>query len=163
MVLALASTLFSCEVSSGFLSDSERNSFYSLTLNAVDGGSISDGAVLLPGTEITATVAKKAGASDLAALDFSLSSKNGENAAGFRLFTAAAKMPGAATSATAIATATSATTAAAPLASKSFSAIDGKNGGFFLPEGSVPGSYVRPTSLSENYFAWPGLIIIFKN
>ncbi len=134
MALALSAAFFSCEPSSGFLTDSERNSVYSLTLNASDGGSISNGAVLLPGTEISATVAKKAGASELAALDFSLSGKNGENAAGLRLFTAAARKPAA--------------TAAASLASKSVAVVDGKNGGFFLPEGSAPGSYVLSASIS---------------
>ena len=148
MALALSTAFFSCELSSGFLSDSERNSVYSLTLNAADGGSISDGAVLLPGTEVSATVAKKAGASELAALDFSLSSKNGENAAGFKLFTAAAKMPAAASSTTANATVASAPTTLASLASKSVAAIDGKVGGFFLPEGSASGSYVLSASIS---------------
>jgi hypothetical protein len=129
-------------MSTGFLSDSERGSVYTLTISSGDGVPLADGDVVLPGTEIAADVAKKTGAGDLASLDFSLSGKNGGSASGLRLFTSAAKtLPSSAPN-------VSASPGPVLPASKSVAGIDGKLTGFVLPEVIAPGSYVLSVSVS---------------
>jgi hypothetical protein len=137
ITVALAVLLFSCDLSSGFLSDSERSSVYTLTIGAANGSVLADGTVILPGTEITAVVAKKAGAGDLASLDFSLGSQNGKNAASLRLFTPSAKTPTVTSSA-----------GSASTSSKSVASIEGKLAGFFVPEDIAPGYYVLSASIT---------------
>jgi hypothetical protein len=135
ITLAISAFFFSCDLSSGFLSDSERSSVYTLTVSAADGSGLADGTVILPGTEIAAVVAKKSGAGDLATLDFSLMNQNGKNAAGLRLFTPSAKtQPD--------------TSSVASASSKSIAVIDGKLAGFLVPEGIVAGCYVLSASIS---------------
>ena len=144
LLTALAATalVFSCDMSTGFLSDSERGSVYTLTISSGDGVPLTDGDVVLPGTEIAADVAKKTGAGDLASLDFSLSGKNGGSASGLRLFTSAAK------TLTSSASNASVSPGTVFSASKSVAGIDGKLTGFILPETIASGSYVLSVSVS---------------
>jgi hypothetical protein len=137
IVLAAAIVASSCELSSGFLSDTERSSLYSLSINAGDAAAIENGSVVLPGTEISAVVSRKSGAGDLAALDFALESQGGTPAAGLRLNGAASKaLPVGASGSDAVS------------ASKTVASIDGKLGGFSIPEGLAPGFYTLSASLS---------------
>ncbi len=129
MALAVTVGLFSCELSSGFLSDSERSTLYTLKINASDSPGLVDGAVVLPGTEISAIVAKKSGALDLASLEFSLASQDGKTTTGLRLLASAAQ-------------------AAPGGSSKSVAAIDGKLSGFAIPESAASGLYVLTVSVS---------------
>jgi hypothetical protein len=134
--LAVSALFFSCDLSSGFLSDSERGSVYTLKFSEADGSALAEGAVILPGTEIAAVVSRKLGAGDLASLDFSLANPNGNSAASLRLFTSAAKAI----------TAVSSSVPAPP--SKGVAAIDGKLGGFFIPGDVASGFYVLSASIS---------------
>ena len=134
---SLSGIVFSCELSSGFLSDSERSSLYELNLGGADGSSLQNGAVLFPGTGITALVAKKTGAADLASMDFSLLDSNGASAVALHLFTSEA--PSAASNI--ILTSSAAASMGVP-------AIDGKLTGFKVPEGIAAGYYVLSVSIA---------------
>jgi hypothetical protein len=128
LALAVSASAVSCEMSSGFLSDSERNSLYSLAVSASDGSAMADGVILLPGTGLAAIVTRKTGASDPASLDFSLASLGGAPAAALRLASAASAAEGA--------------------ASKSVARIDGKLEGLSIPADLALGAYVLSVSLS---------------
>jgi hypothetical protein len=134
---ALASVL-SCGISSGLLSDSERSSLYTLNINSPDGSNIADGVVLLPGTGISAIVAKKTSAGDPAALDFSLAGLDGAPVAALHFASSAAK--GSAGGGT--------QQAGSPAASLSVARIDGKLDGFTIPAGLSQGAYALSVSLS---------------
>jgi hypothetical protein len=128
IALAASVSVFSCEMSSGFLSASERSTLYTLTLNAADGSALSDGVVLPAGTGIAAIVAKTSGAGDPATLDFALASLGGASVTKLRLAAPGAK--------------------ADPAASKSVASIDGKLEGFAIPADLASGAYELSVSIS---------------
>jgi hypothetical protein len=139
LLLAAVAVAFSaCELSSGFLSESERSSLYTLEIASADGSAIKDGAVILPGTDIAAIVDKKAGASDLATLDFSLIGHDGKPAAGLSLRSPAAKILSVDAS------------SPVPTASKSVHSIDGKLSGFVIPAGTASGLYTLSASIASS-------------
>jgi hypothetical protein len=125
--LAVSALAFSCEMSSGLLSDSERSSLYTLTINTKDGTAIADGTVVYPGTELAVFVAKRSGAGDPATLDFSLDGQDGSSVAALRFVSAAVD--------------SSKANAAAIGASKSVASIDGHIAGFQIPAGQSSGAY----------------------
>lgn len=144
IALAVAASMLSCELSSGFLSESERSSLYTLSLKAAatsasghDESPLADGTVILPGTDISALVGKKSGSLDLASLEFSLVSEGGKTAAGLRLLSPIAS-PAAGGASKALSTANT----------KNVSSIDGRLTGFQVPAGSPPGLYILTASLA---------------
>ena len=143
IALAVSALALSCELSSSLLSDSERNSLYSLSVGRTDGLALVEGSVIPPGTAISALVSKKSGAADLAALDFSLASRIGAAPNGLRLLA-----PSARALSKAGGSINTGSSAVAP-ASKSVSSIDGRLSGFQIPEGSPPGAYILSVSISD--------------
>jgi hypothetical protein len=125
--LAVSVLALSCGMSSGLLSDSERSSLYSLSVSVKDGQAISDGAIVYPGTQVTALVAKSAGASDPSVLDVSLLKQDGTPAAALRFASSKADM--------------SKFKSLSTLSSKSVAGIDGKLEGFTVPAGQEAGAY----------------------
>jgi hypothetical protein len=67
----LSAAALSCELSSGFLSESERSSLYSVTLSSGD-LTIENGSLLSAGSALSASVSKLAGAQEAAFLDLSV-------------------------------------------------------------------------------------------
>ena len=142
LTIAASALALSCGVSSGFLSDSERNSLYTLTMNAPDGSTLSEGDSILPGTGVSVTVDKKSGVGNPAALDFTLTGLDGSSAAAFHLATPSAR---------ALTVAASQPTALAlPSVSPSqtVARIDGKLDGFIIPAGLSPGAYELTVTIS---------------
>jgi hypothetical protein len=130
IAVAIPAYLASCELSSGFLSDSERNSLYKLSLSATDGAALSNGAVILPGTDIAALITRKSGAADLSALDFALTSQDGKRSVALRLVGPSAKNLQA-----------SAQASTSPTPSRVVSNLEGRLGGFLVPSDLAPGLY----------------------
>jgi len=130
ITLAVSGLALSCEMSSGLLSESERSSLYTLTITSSDGTPLSDGSFVYPGGSLVASVVKKSGVSDPAAVDLSLASQDGTSAAALRFTTA------------------STTTAATTVSIKSVTGFDGKLEGFAIPSTAVSGIYTLSVSLS---------------
>ncbi|GEM_PF-1642771 len=138
LIVAVSASVLSCGMSTGLLSDSERSSLYALNMDAQDGSPIVDGAVLAPGTGISAIVAKKSGAGDPAALDLSLAGLDGTPAAALHFASPAAKStPNVGSSQTALLS-----------SSVSVARIDGKLDGFAIPAGLPSGAYELSVSVS---------------
>ncbi len=133
LTIAASALALSCGVSSGFLSDSERNSLYTLTMNAPDGSTLSEGDSILPGTGVSVIVDKKSGVGNPAALDFTLMGLDGSSAAAFHLATPSAR------ALTVDGSQPTALPAVSP--SQTVARIDGKLDGFVIPAGLSPGAY----------------------
>lgn len=138
LAIAASALALSCGVSSGFLSDSERNSLYTLTMNAPDGSALSDGESILPGTGITVNVDKKTGAGDPATLDFNLTGLDGSSSAALHFATPSAKSLEVAAS----------QPSDPSSSSKTVAQIDGKIDGFVIPADLLPGVYQLSVSIS---------------
>lgn len=136
LLIALTSLamIASCELSSGFLSDSERSSLYSLSVGRSDGSAFVEGSVLLPGTEVAAFVSKKSGAADLATLDFSLASEGGIASSGLRLLSSSSR--------------SLLNTGSGAGSAKSVPILLGTISGFQIPDTTPPGLYVLSVSIS---------------
>jgi hypothetical protein len=125
--IAVSALAVSCEMSSGLLTESERSSLYSLTIVSNSTQSIKDGSVLLPGTQVGVSVAKRSGASAPAALDFSLRKPDGSSAVAMRFISTSVD--------------TSKIASTTDLPSKSVSNVDGKLEGFSIPSDQASGPY----------------------
>jgi hypothetical protein len=146
LALAISGLALSCELSSGMssglLSNSERNSLYTLTINNYDGTTLADGSFVYPGSSLVAYVVKKSGVSDPATMDLSLTASDGSSSAALRFATAVT--PTAAT----ISTPTVSTTVSTTVATKSVVGFDGKLEGFAIPSTAASGGYTLSVALS---------------
>jgi hypothetical protein len=121
--------------SSALLTESERSSLYSLSIDSAAGLAVANGTVLYPGTQIIATVGKKSGAGEPAALDFSFaavsSAANASSAASLRFVTSASKA-----------------VTGSSLAIKRVASIEGELEGFSIPKTAASGAYALTVSIS---------------
>jgi hypothetical protein len=138
VALALSALVVSCEPSSGLLSASERNSLYTLDINASDGSSLQDGVILAPGSQAIASVTHKSGADDPSSLIFSLGKRDGTQVSSLRFIVPSAE--------TAKGLSESRSTASP---SKAVSRIVGKLEGFSIPSDAASGEYELTLSLAD--------------
>ena len=136
LALAVSGLALSCEMSSGLLSDSERSSLYTLTINNYDGTTLTDGSSVYPGSSLVAYIVKKSGVSDPAAVDLLLAAPDGSSSAALRFTTVAVP-----TVATPVSTVSA-------VSAKSVTSFNGKLEGFAIPSTAASGVYTLSVALS---------------
>jgi hypothetical protein len=138
LAAAVSALALSCDMSSsGLLTETERSSLYTLTVDLKNGSALADGAVVYPGAEIAAFVAKKSGAGDLAALDFSLVP-----------LSASAVSGASSTAALRFVASTGKAVSSQTALIKRVASIEGKLEGFTIPETAASGAYTLSVSVS---------------